>query len=194
MSSNNYGGRQPNNTSYIKQFFTSSSKALNISGFANWIYKPHNGTVNITPFNNNVDVNIPRDLIVNGSILNPSDRNLKNNITNLDSDFCRNILNLTPSSFTYKDDPSNETHYGFIAQDVLISNLIKTTTCKKPNNCECENTCEMDLSETTSEDLEIKYVKYTEIIPLLVGVIKHMNNDIIDLKSRLSNLETPINS
>ena len=189
MSSNNYGGRQPNNTSYIKQFFTSSSIALNISGVANWIYRPYNGTTSIIPVNSNVDVIIPKDLIVNGSILNPSDRNLKNNITNLDSDFCKNILNLTPYSFTYKNDPLNETHYGFMAQDIPISDLIKTTIIKNPINCECEKTSDIDSSETTLEDLEIKHVKYTEMIPLLVGVIKHMNNDIIDLKTKLSHLE-----
>jgi hypothetical protein len=52
---------------------------------------------------------IPKDLLVLGSINNPSDINLKNNIEQIKTD--SNILkNLNPVSFTFKDDDQNKKH------------------------------------------------------------------------------------
>ena len=66
----NYGGRQPNNSSYIKQFSSATT------GYVNWIYKTINGTKYITPSTSN-DVYLPKDLTVVGSINNPSDIKIK---------------------------------------------------------------------------------------------------------------------
>ena len=87
--SSNYGGRQQNSTSYIKQFFTSSR----VSGAADWTYKKINNILYITPTNSKADVYIQKNLLVNGSINNYSDIRLKENITNL------NVFNLGCHTF-----------------------------------------------------------------------------------------------
>ena len=119
----NYSGRQGDNVQNIKQFVTSSV------GVVDWIYKTLSGSIVkvITPYDQTKTVMIPKDLLVLGSINNPSDINLKNNIEQIKSD--ANILkNLNPVSFTFKDDDQNKKHYGFIAQELenlypeLVSN------------------------------------------------------------------------
>ena len=72
--------RQANRTSYIKAFPTSTPNSVN------WIYKSIIGTSGnlqqfITPSTNNSSVYLPKDLIVNGSITQISDRLLKENIS-----------------------------------------------------------------------------------------------------------------
>ena len=54
--------------------------------------------------------------------INTSDRNQKQDIYDLDEDFCENfIMDLKPVSYKFKNKPGtnhDRTHYGFIAQDV----------------------------------------------------------------------------
>ena len=109
----NYSGRQGDNVQNIKQFVTSSV------GVVDWIYKTLSGSIVkvITPYDQTKTVMIPKDLLVLGSINNPSDINLKNNIEQIKTD--TNILkNLNPVSFTFKDDDQNKKHFGFIAQEL----------------------------------------------------------------------------
>ena len=75
-STPNYGGRQPENTAYIKQFVSSDT------GLAVWVYKKIQNSLNvfITPADQNKNVLIPKDLTVLGSINNPSDISLKHDI------------------------------------------------------------------------------------------------------------------
>ena len=69
----NYSGRQGDNTQGIKQFVTSSA------GVVEWIYKSIaiSTTKVITPYDQTKTVMIPKDLLVLGSINNPSDIILK---------------------------------------------------------------------------------------------------------------------
>ena len=93
----NYGGRQPNNSSYIKQISSATT------GYANWIYKTINGTKYITPVTND-DVYIPKDLFVVGIINNPSDVSLKENSSDLKNDFYNNILKIVPKKYNFIND------------------------------------------------------------------------------------------
>ena len=79
MSGANYGGRQPNNSAYIKNFYYGTPANL-------WTVIPYtkaDGTIVsvITPTSSKIEnVYIPGDLYVDGNIISPSDVNLKNNI------------------------------------------------------------------------------------------------------------------
>jgi len=79
--------RQPNKSSYVKLF------PETISGVVTWIYKTISGIKYITPSTIN-SVYLPADLVVMGTITNPSDIKLKQNINDLSNDFCDNILKI----------------------------------------------------------------------------------------------------
>ena len=145
----NYSGRQGDNVQNIKQFVTSSV------GVVDWIYKTLSGSIVkvITPYDQTKTVMIPKDLLVLGSINNPSDINLKNNIEQIKSD--TNILkDLNPVSFTFKDDDQNKKHFGFIAQE--LENLYPELV--------------------SNNELGFKTVNYIEMIPILLSQMKIMQH------------------
>jgi hypothetical protein len=157
----NYGGRQPNNTSFIKQFSSAPS------GFVNWIYKIIDGIKYITPATNN-SVYLPKDLIVVGSINSPSDISLKENVTDLTDVFCNNILNINPKKYNFIYDENQKERYGIIAQELeeYFPELITNTGIEDMNN---------------SVKL-IKSVNYLELIPIMIVKMKNMQNEIDELK------------
>jgi hypothetical protein len=135
----NYSGRQGDNIQGIKQFVTSSA------GVVDWIYKTISGSTTkvITPYDQTKTVMIPKDLLVLGSINNPSDINIKTNITKIDDN---NIIKLNPVKFNYKCDKNLK--FGFVAQEVetIYPNLVSNIN-------------------------GIKHVDYIQLIPLLVNKI-----------------------
>ena len=158
----NYSGRQGDNVQNIKQFVTSSV------GVVDWIYKTLSGSIVkvITPYDQTKTVMIPKDLLVLGSINNPSDINLKNNIEQIKSD--ANILkNLNPVSFTFKDDDQNKKHYGFIAQE--LENLYPELV--------------------SNNELGFKTVNYIEMIPILLSQMKNMQQEIDKLKDEIKKIK-----
>ena len=162
----NYGGRQPNNSSYIKQF------SSGISGYASWIYKTINGTKYITTTTKD-DVYIQKDLFVVGSINSPSDMSLKENISDLTNEFCDNILKITPKKYNFISDENKKEHYGIIAQE------LEEVFPKLITNIGIED------SETNTN--QIKSVNYLELIPIMIAKMKDMQNEINELNIRLEN-------
>jgi hypothetical protein len=162
----NYGGRQPNNTSFIKQFSSATS------GFVNWIYKTIDGIKYITPSTNN-SVYLPKDLIVVGSINSPSDISLKENINNLTNDFCNNILNIKPKKYNFINDENKKERYGIIAQELeeYFPELITNT----------------GIEDTDNSVKLIKSVNYLELIPIMIVKMKNMQNEIDELKRNIVN-------
>jgi len=152
----NYSGRQPDNTQNIKQFTTTDV------GIANWIYKKlsNSNTSVITPSNQNKTVLIPKDLLVLGSINNPSDINLKNNIEQIDNN---NFNKLNPVSFEYKNDIQQKKHFGLIAQEL-----------------------EAIYPELVSNNTGFKSVNYIELIPIILSQMKYMQQEIDKLKEELN--------
>jgi len=156
---NNYGGKYPNNTQNIKQFYTGTPGQV-------WTFKPNavtvNGVVNnvIVP-TTKTDVLIQKDLIVEGAILNPSDITLKTNVKELVNN---EILNLNPVEFNFKSDESQKKHFGFIAQEMekIFPDLV------------------------SNEQLGYKTVNYIELIPLMLSKMKQMQTEIDSLKEKLS--------
>ena len=153
----NYGGRQPDNTQNIKQFVESPGY-----GTATWVYKklPNSNITVITPSNQNKTVLIPKDLLVLGSINNPSDINLKNNIEQIDNN---NFNKLNPVSFEYKNDIQQKKHFGLIAQEL-----------------------ETIYPELVSNNTGFKSVNYIELIPIILSQMKCMQQEIDKLKEELN--------
>lgn len=159
-SLNNYGGRNKDALQDTKIFFTSSS-----TNSIQWLIKSitNSGKKSITPSVSKFPVLINNDLIVTGSILNPSDENIKKNIHELKIQDVDKLFILNPVKFEYIYDIHNNTHYGLIAQEVekIYPELVKDD--------------EMDTNT--------KCINYLELIPLMLLKMKQMQNEIDELKS-----------
>ena len=107
--------------------------------------------------------------IVDGSIVNPSDINLKDNIVEISSELTNNLINLKPVQYTYKTD--KKIHYGFIAQE--LETVLPELVVTKPD---------------TSNSAQIKAINYLEIIPLLVGKLQKMQTEIDNLKLQIQTI------
>jgi len=167
----NYGGRQPNETAYIKNFNNGSDPTL-------WTLRKYNykgaSKLVILPVSARADnVYIPGDLFVDGSIVNPSDINLKDNIVEISSELTDNLINLKPVQYTYKSDKKEDKqiHYGFIAQE--LETVFPELVVTKP-----------DISNSD----HIKAINYLEIIPLLVGKLQKMQTEIDNLKIQIQTI------
>jgi hypothetical protein len=157
----NFGGKQPPYNSYTKQFYSS------IGPVAQWIYKSIENIVYITPQDDTKEVYIDNDLIVTGSIINPSDEEIKTNIKEISKSDIDKLKYIVPKSFTYSYDEREKPHFGFIAQQVeeYYPDLV---TPIGPNG--------------------IKGVAYTEFIPLLLQKIITMETEIQELKNEVESL------
>jgi hypothetical protein len=158
----NYGGKIPNTTAYVKQFYLGTPAAL-------WVGFPYYDGINVIPTITTAsktydNVYIPGNLYVDGTIYNPSDIHLKENITDINCVMNDKIMNIKPSQFTFKSDSTQHIHYGFIAQD--FENEFPELVSVKPDK---------DMAN-------IKAINYLEIIPLLVSKIQTMQKEIDELK------------
>jgi hypothetical protein len=160
----NYGGKIADSTAYIKQFNYGNQVTL-WTGFS--YFDGVNVIPTITPNANIDNVYIPGNLYVNGSIINPSDIYLKQNIAEINCESANKIMNLKANQFTFKNDSTSHLHYGFIAQDFEkeFPELVSIKPDKKLAN--------------------IKAINYLEIIPLLVSKIQIMQKEIDELKSEI---------
>lgn len=184
----NFGGKQPNNTAYVKQFTNGSRNNM-----ASWIYQnTQSSTYNpdakvITPADKTVNVFIPNNLTVGGTFNNASDLRIKENIELLsdaenNESICEKIMNLDPCKFTFIADETKSLHYGFIAQEVeeILPELVSEVEINENN--EIVSTSEESIDES-SPIQTIKVVNYLEIIPLLLLKIQNMQKQIDQLIS-----------
>jgi hypothetical protein len=162
----NYNGRQPNSTAYIKNFVSVSPPGLwtSITPDLSTLYLANGIITNASPYYRNVL--IQGDLTVNGTIFNPSDVSIKENIEEIEESKSKKILNLKPVEYTLKKDETKKLHYGFKAQDLeeIFPELVTE-----------QNVDKFD---------KIKTVNYIEMIPLLVSRIQKMEKEIEYLKSQ----------
>ncbi len=161
----NYNGRQPDNIQGIKQFTSS------VSGLALWMYKKIQIQTFITPADQTKDVYIPKDLYVIGSLNNPSDARLKENIEPINKREYNSIMEITPIKYSYISDDSKKIHYGVLAQEV--------ETCLPALVSSIENIVDSSTSH-------IKTVNYIELIPLLIRKMQEMQKEIDSLNERLN--------
>lgn len=157
----NYGGRQAtgmtaatiktfyegNTSTLFSQITTSTGLALQPINYQN-LYIP--GTVYY------------------GTLSAISDAKTKDDIAPINTEITDKLMNLKPSSFTFKNDVKKLVHYGFIAQEVEpeFPNLIQEKHDKKYG--------------------KVKTVNYLEMIPLLVDKIQRMQKEIDKLNERLN--------
>ncbi len=165
-TSSNYGGRVQDNQQGVKQFYTSGTSAVN------WIYKTLTSKlIVITPQNSkrpvyiNNDMIVDKNLYVNGSIFNPSDERLKENITHITAEKCDLLFTLNPIHFYYKYDIEKQPHFGLIAQE------IETVYPELVN---------------ISDNSTFKNVNYQELIPLMLCKMKYMQLE-IDILKQINN-------
>jgi hypothetical protein len=177
----NYNGRNPNTTANVKYFVPGQSANLwKTQQYLNTNVSPNVYETVIAPSSANYDnVYIPGDLFVDGSIINPSDLLLKNNIVEISTELSDKLIRLKPTQFTFKSDKQNQVHYGFIAQEFEehLPELVTT----KPNSNSNPN---MNPSLLTNQH-KIKAINYLEILPLLVHKIQNMQKEIDMLKDKL---------
>lgn len=163
MSEANYNGKQPNNTAYIKTFTEAYPPEL-------WVTSNFLKSNVLEPANKDYDnVYIPGNLYVGGIIINPTDMNIKENITNISSTISDELDNLTCKQYNYNNDLTNQTHYGFDAEELeeLLPNLVYITPDNK----------------------NYKTINYLEIIPLLVNKIQNMQIQINNLTNELNQVK-----
>jgi hypothetical protein len=163
----NYGGKQPSYTQNIKQFVVSPTVSQ-----AEWIFSKINttGEISITPANKTKSVYIYKDLYVNGSIYNTSDKNHKEEIKPISDSKIEKLLDLEPVEYKLKTDTKNKKHFGLIAQDVeeIYPELI------------------------SDGNLGFKTVNYMELIPLLLLKMKNMQKEIDDLREQIGSIKKDI--
>ncbi len=149
---------------------------LNSSGSA--------GTTTTTP--STYSMRTTGSIIVNGTVCITSDRRLKQNIVDLDTERCRKfILDSAPVSFAYLSSP-NKTRYGLVAQEVAKSEFKELVEC----------TPDTHLSESTDPDGFISpenaslNVSYSEIVPILMATIKDLYKKNEELETKLDQIYT----
>ena len=152
----------------VKQFNTSSSFNL-------WTFNKPSKT--ITPTIKGANLLIQGDLTVGGSIYNPSDMNIKENIeilTDADVEF---VSHLKPVKYNYIYDSVKKPHFGLIAQEVslLAPNLVG------------------DIQDDNLSDFPIKAVNYIELIPILLAKMNMMQDELAQLKQDRENDKTELN-
>jgi len=172
MSGANYNGRVGNNTTNTRYFTQGQQPNL-------WTATTYSNKTVLTPISSNYEnVYIPGNLYVDGSIINPSDLILKDNIAEISSDLSDSIMRLKPSQFTFKSDSSNQVHYGFIAQE--FEEHFPELVTLKPNP-QIKQYINPTMNPMNSQN--IKAINYLEILPLLVHKIQSMQQEIDELKS-----------
>lgn len=164
----NYGGKLANDTASIKYFIPGTQS--NLWQIKNYKYNGSTEQVLKPSSKNYQNVYVPGNLFVDGSIVSPSDINLKDNIVEISHELSENIMNLKPMQFTFKADAKGKVHYGFIAQDfeTYFPNLVSS----KQENQSMHS---------------VMAINYLEIIPLLVGKVQQMQTEIDELKKQLQN-------
>lgn len=172
MSTANYNGRVGNNTSNTRYFTQGQQPNY-------WVPSTYNGTTVLTPISTNYqNVYIPGNLYVDGSIINPSDYILKDNIEHISSELSDAIMRLKPSQFTFKSDSSKQVHYGFIAQE-FEEHLPELVTLKP--NPQIKQYISPTMNPMNAQN--IKAINYLEILPLLVHKVQSMQQEIDELKA-----------
>jgi hypothetical protein len=154
----NYGGRIDTQQGNIKQFIVSYDTV-------NWVYKRLSNILTvITPSTvkpKKYPIYLDSDLIVTGSIFNPSDERIKDIINDIDDERVDDLLTLNPILFSYKNDLKKKKHFGILAQDMekFYPELIENNIISG-----------------------YKSINYIELIPLILVKMKKIENEINKLK------------
>lgn len=147
----------------VKQFNTSRG-----SNYWKYVKKENTLEANIPTAN----LHIIGNLTVDGSIFNPSDIHVKENVQKINGEE-KLLSQLNPIIYTYDYDDEKIKHFGLSAQEV-------------------ENYYPNLVNEINHSDKSLKTINYIELIPLLISKINLLENEIVDLKKE-KNASTNIN-
>jgi len=113
-------------------------------------------------------VNGAGNVYANGSLVHSSDRRLKKDIKEL-SYGLKEVLQLAPKEYFWKDKTQEHASLGLIAQEVeeVIANVVHTGT----------------------DDKKTLSLSYIELIPVLINAIKEQDQKISDLEAQLLKVE-----
>lgn len=147
-----------------------------------------------TQVNSNFHVN--GDITHSGSITQTSDRNLKENIQNLEYGL-GTIMKLRPTSYNFRGDGeynglklSTGLHYGLIAQEVeeVLPSLVKDNkhTYLAPAEGAGPNNPE---EKTEVKNMDYKTMNYTELIPVLIKAVQEQQEEIEKLRKQIESLK-----
>ena len=138
----------------VKQFNTTTESTY-------WKYIKKENTLEPTILSANLHIN--GNLTVDGSIYNPSDVHVKENIQIIHGEE-KNLSNLNPIKYTYDYDENKINHFGLSAQEVekYYPNLVNEISM--------------------GSDTTLKTINYIELIPLLICKINTLEKEIEDLK------------
>lgn len=155
----NYGGKQPNNSAYIKTFFSKETPN-------NWkITNKFRNDKGLTPINDKLDVYIKKDLIISGSIQHTDFIRTSNQVAPLSPDDIEPIMKLRPCTYNIKNEMDEDVkHFGIITKDLetVLPQLVQT------------------IEKNDIRDL--KSINYIELIPILLAKIQDLQNQVDSLK------------
>lgn len=126
----------------------------------------------ITPTIKGSNLVIQGDLTVLGTIYNPSDINIKENVEFLTETDVEFVSHLKPIKYNYIYDSAKKSHYGLVAQEVL----------KVAPNLVGEIQHSSIIQDDSINDEPIKTVNYIELIPILLAKMNTMQDEITQLK------------
>jgi len=162
----NYNGKQPNNTSYIKNFIY--GVPLNLWKVLSYTKPDGNVASVITTASDNYEsLYIKGDIYCDGNIIQPSDSKIKKDICSLTEEQTNKLLQLKVIEYKLINDDSAKKHYGLIAQE--LEQVYPELVQEKP----VENG-EM-----------LKSVNYLELIPILLRKIQIMQEVIDSLEQQI---------
>ena len=121
------------------------------------------------------------DYIFTNHAVDGSDRKIKDNISEIATDFSTQLINgLTPKSYTLKTAKTPRTHYGFIAQEVeeLLHSLGTSAD-------EVGIVCKSKPGEPDGED-NYYSLNYTNLIAPMVSVIQQLSRRVEELENKLN--------
>lgn len=187
MSGANYNARNPNTTSNIRYFVQGRPANLwTTASYTDTSVSPSVIETVLTPSSINYsNVYIPGNLFVDGSIINPSDLTLKDNIVEISAELSDAIMKIKPTQFTFKSDIQKQIHYGFIAQE-FEAHLPELVSLKPNPNINYNPTLNPNINPN------IKAINYLEILPLLVHKVQSMQQEIDLLKAIVKTLTNPL--
>ena len=159
----NYNGRQSDNNQIVKVF------SNNASDIVLWMYKKITNAMFITPFDQNANIFIPKDLYVSGTLNSTSDALIKENIIPISHMDCDKLFDLRPKQYNFIDDEAKKKHYGLIAQEVEETYPLLVG--------EFENVDDENNIFTT------KTVNYMELIPIMICKMQKMQDQIDELRN-----------
>jgi hypothetical protein len=163
--------------------YAQGSISLSVAAYA--YYRSDNVSGTAGAATNNYAVYANGRIACNGEINVISDYRSKNNIEQLDDNYCKNFINNTiPVKFNYNNDQSQK-HFGYIAQEVYKAGFTDLVAL-----CPQEGLEEIIEEDGFVNPKDIAFVMSTnEIIPILAKNIKIIYTEKEILEEKINNLE-----